>query len=48
MKCYDEAEQCSALAEMAGQELAFAIAATVMGEAVKVDDDTEDSGGGHG
>ncbi len=36
--CYDEAEQCSALVEMAGQELAFPFPATVMGEAVEVVD----------
>lgn len=36
--CYGEEEQCSALVEMAGQELAFPFPATVMGEAVEVVD----------
>jgi hypothetical protein len=34
--CYGEDEQCSALADMAAQELAFPFPATVMGEAVEV------------
>ncbi len=38
MDCHDEAEQCSALVEMAGQELTFPFPATVMGEAVEVVD----------
>ena len=36
--CYGEDEQCSALVDMAAQELAFPFPATVMGEAVEVVD----------
>lgn len=38
MDCYGEEEQCSALTEMAAQELAFPFPATVMGESVEVVD----------
>lgn len=36
--CYGEDEQCSALVDLAAQELAFPFPATVMGEAVEVVD----------
>ncbi len=36
--CYGQEEQCSALVEMAGQELAFPFPARVMGETVEVVD----------